>query len=69
MTIMRLVFAVLWLAVGASCLYQPKSVRSYLSGLSDSPGNRRLKQRRYYFRIVGIVAMGIGLWQLFRLFR
>ena len=69
MPIMRLLFAVLWLVVGAYCLYTPKSVRSYLGGLSDSPGSRQIKQRRYYLRIAGTVAIGIGLWHLFRFFR
>lgn len=66
---MRLVIALLWLSGGAYCLYERKAVRAYLSQLRDSPGNRRLKKRRLYFRIAGAVAIGIGLWQLFSLFR
>jgi len=69
MPITRLVLAVLWLLIGASCLYTRRSVRSYLSALPDSSGNRQLKQRRYYLRIAGTVAIGIGLWHLFRFFR
>src|ERR1700674_631829 len=43
---MRFFFALLWLALGACCLYQPKRLREYMSGLNDSPGNRQLKLRR-----------------------
>ena len=69
MPITRLVLAIVWLVVGAYCLYTPRSIRSYVSGLRDSPGNRQLRQRRYHLRIAGTVAVGIGLWHLFRFFR
>jgi uncharacterized membrane protein HdeD (DUF308 family) len=66
---MRLVFAILWLAVGAYCLYRPMSSRAYLKQLPDSPGNRSLKRPQAYLFIFGIAALAIGIWHLVMFFR
>ena len=63
---MRRLFALLWLVVGAYCLYRTKNIRSYLSGLPDSPSNRRLKIQGTIVPLLGVAAVAIGLWLLFR---
>lgn len=69
MPITHLVSAVLCFGVGAYGLYTPKSVRSYVPRLRDTPGNRQVKRRGYYLRIAGTVFIGIGLWHLLRFVR
>jgi len=66
---MRLLFALLWFVAGDCCLYRPKSTRSYVRGLLDSPGNRLLKRQHYLLSVVGVGAVAIGVYQLVRFFR
>ena len=57
-----------WLAAGASIVVMTLRNRAYVKGLPPTKGNLSIKRDHLLFLVLGVSAIGVGLWHAFRYF-
>jgi hypothetical protein len=61
---MRLLIAIAWLGVGALGLWSLHH-RWYVAGLPSTRGNRELRRRYYWYLLLSLVSLAIGLLNVY----